>query len=475
MAEPSSSESMKKLSRRTLLVVAIGLIAVIAVSSLVIYEDRVFNPAGSSRFWQRPIENFATGLTADNDKVYVTDLFGTVSAYTTQSGRSVWNTSSDTGYFASGLYLSPDKIYGSGMGASVGCIDKSTGKFQWSFYGQIGTDLWTKKAPDTVVVSSDAVASIDGGVSVHNANTGAFLWQASRPSYTATSFGNLTDLSNWWVGAYPLGGNPFEGNFVYVLTGNYSNPWVSKFNFETGNFAWNSNITLTSSPIAYPEAIPGYSGNAVSVIATYQGQVIIQNINQILSFNATSGYQLWGRDIGVSIYQPTLNDGMLLFGASDGNFYALNLSDGRTAWKTRVDGQNLISTVNNDNITLSTYPIQVQNNQVFWSFGINQQLGTNSGNTHDQSVGTVCSLELTSGKLLWTRQIEDPSGSYGFSPGLVVNKDAVYLTENNALWVFGISNGDLSRTQRFDHYVLAPVVAGDIVFVASDLQLTAYK
>jgi hypothetical protein len=57
----------------------------------------------------------------------------------------------------------------------------------------------------------------------------------------------------------------------------------------------------------------------------------------------------------------------------------------------------------------------------------------------------------------------------------VVNKDAVYLTENNALWVFGISNGDLSRTQRFDHYVLAPVVAGDIVFVASDLQLTAYK
>jgi outer membrane protein assembly factor BamB len=166
---------------------------------------------------------------------------------------------------------------------------------------------------------------------------------------------------------------------------------------------------------------------------------------------------------------------MLLFGASDGNFYALNLSDGRTAWKTRVDGQNLISTVNNDNITLSTYPIQVQNNQVFWSFGINQQLGTNDGNRHDQSVGTVCSLELASGKLLWTRQIEDPSGSYGFSPGLVVNKDAVYLTENNALWVFGISNGALSRTQLFDHYVLAPVVAGDTVFVASDLQLTAYK
>ena len=74
------------------------------------------------------------------------------------------------------------------------------------------------------------------------------------------------------------------------------------------------------------------------------------------------------------------------FGASDGNFYALNLADGSTVWKTQVDGQNLISTVNNDNITLTTYPVQVdaKNNQVYWSFGVTQQLGTNSGDKHDQ-------------------------------------------------------------------------------------------
>ena len=228
MGDHLTSALMKKLKRRTLTVVAIGLIAVIVVSSLIIYENSVLNPAGSSGSWQRPIENFATGLAADNDKVYVTDIFGTVSAYTTQSGSSVWNTSSDTGYFSSGLYLSPDRVYGGGMGASVGCIDKATGRFEWSFYGQIGTDLWTKRAPDDVVVSGGVVASVDGGVSVHNANTGAFLWQASRPEDPAVIFGNLTDLSNWWVGAYPLGGNPFEGNFVYVLSGNYSNPYCEQ-------------------------------------------------------------------------------------------------------------------------------------------------------------------------------------------------------------------------------------------------------
>lgn len=462
------------MKRRNLLIISIGLAAIIVVSSLAIYGNSILNPVSSGGSWRRPIENFATGLAADNDKVYVMDIFGTVSAYTTQSGDSVWNTSSDTGYFSSGLYLSTDRVYGGGMGASVGCIDKATGKFQWSFYGQIGTDLWTKKAPDNIVASGGVVASVDGGVCVHDANTGAFLWQASRTYNPSINFGNLTDLSNWWVGAYPLGGNPFDGNFVYVLSGNYSNPYISKFNSQTAAFVWSSNITLTSFPIAYPEASPGYSGNAVSVITTYQGQVIIQNSDQILSLNASSGDQLWSINIGASIYQPTANNSVLYFGASDGNFYALNLSNGTVMWKTRVDSQNLMSTVNGDNITLTTYPIQVQNNQAYWSFGVTQQLGTSSANKHDQYIGTVCSLDLASGKLAWTRQIEDSGVFYGFLAGLVVNKDAVYLNENNALWVFGASNGNLARNQHYDHYVLTPVEANGEVFVASDLELTAY-
>jgi outer membrane protein assembly factor BamB len=463
------------LHRRTLLIIVIGLVVITVASSLIIYENGLLNPAGSSIAWQRAIDNFATGLVADNDKVYVLDNFGTVSAFTTQSGGSVWNSSSTVGYFASGLYLSSDKVFGGGSGASVGCIDKATGKFQWSFWGEIATDLWDKRAPDNIIADADIIAAIDGGVSVHNATTGLHVWQASRPEFPDVTFGNLTDLSNWWVNAYPLSGNPFEGNFVYVLAGNYSNPYVSKFNFETPNFVWRSNITLTGYPIAYPEAFPGYSGNAVSVIATYQGQVIIQNSNQILSLNATSGDQLWSTNIGASIYQPAANNDLLLFGASDGYFYGLNLSNGLVQWKTSVDSQNLMSTVNNGNITLTVYPVQVQNNRVYWSFGVTRQLGTSSENKHDRYVGVVFSLNLSSGKLLWTRQLDDSGAFFGFSAGLVVNKDTAYLNENNALWVFGASNGNVARNQRFDHYLLAPVLSGNMVFVASDLQLTAYS
>jgi outer membrane protein assembly factor BamB len=463
------------MKRQTILLLTIGLATIIIVSSLLIYTNSTFNPTGSSSSWQRPIENFATGIAADDSKIYVMDINGNVGAYSTQTGASLWNSSADIGYFASGIVQSADKVYGGGQVAAVGCVDKATGKFQWSFWGEIGTDLWSKRAPDAIIVNGGVVASVDGGVSVHDAKTGEFLWQASRPYNISVSFGNLTDLSNWWVAAYPLGGDPFEGNFAYLLSGNYSNPYISKFNFETASFVWSSNITLRSVPFAYPEGIPGYSGNTVSVIAMYQGQVVIQNSNQILSFNDTTGDQLWSINLNASTYHPTASKGTLFFGASDGNFYALNLSDGAIQWKTKVDNQNLIPTINNDNITLTTYPIQIQNSQVYWSFGATHQLGTNSENKHDTYAGTVCSLNLATGSVVWSRQMEDSGQLYSPPVGLVVNKDTLYLTENMRLWVFNALSGALVKNSQFDHYVLPPVTSDDKVIVASDLELTAYK
>jgi hypothetical protein len=254
------------MNRQHKIAVAIVLVAVVVVSALTIYAVTVFNPFGSSGSWQRPLKNFATGLTADNTKVYVGDIFGNVAAFSTQNGVSIWNSSDNIGYFSGGLTQANDRVYGGGAGASVGCLDKATGTFQWNFAGEINTDLWTKRAPDAIIISNRVVASINGGVSVHDFNTGAFLWQASRPyGNPPANFGNLTDLATWWVGAYPLGGDPFEGNFVYVLSGNISYPYISKFNFQTQTFAWNQSITLTS--YIFPEASPGYSGNPVSIRA----------------------------------------------------------------------------------------------------------------------------------------------------------------------------------------------------------------
>jgi outer membrane protein assembly factor BamB len=191
----------------------------------------------------------------------------------------------------------------------------------------------------------------------------------------------------------------------------------------------------------------------------------MQSGNQIIGFNAASGRSLWSEDIGASIYSPTVYHDAIFFGASNGNFYALDLQNGTIIAKTKVDIHNLLSLDSGDNV-LTVFPMQVdpQNQRIYWSFGVNQQ---------NQFKATIVSLNLATYKVEWTREIQDSTISLGSQSSLAVNKGTLFLTENNALWVFGASNGNLDKTQHFDHYVLAPVASSDEVFVASDLQLTA--
>jgi len=453
------------MNKRTLIVIGIVLIAVILVSSLIVLKT--FNsPEGSSVLWQRPIENFATGLAADDGKVFTLDINGNAISYDVKTGSSIWNGSTKTGYWSSGLTTSDGRIYAGGPVASVSCLDETTGQFQWSFNGQIATDAWDKRAPDDVIVTGGRVFAIDGGVSAHNATSGEFLWQASplepSPNF-GEFFGNLTDSKIWWVGAYPLGGFPFENNFVYALGGNLSNEFIYKINTDNGLVLWSSNITLLANPL-FPPLVPGFIRSSLNVLAIYQGQVVIQNGNQILSLNDTSGDSLWSINVDASIYSPTAYSGVLLFGASDGNFYGLDLLSGAISCKTKVDSQNLFTYANDTNTPLVS-PIQVdsQNQQIYWSFGANQQ---------NKYKGTIVSLDLATCKVLWTRQIEDSPVS--LPVGLVFNKDSIFLTETNALWIFNAETGNLAQNQRFDHYVLVPIASDNEVLVASDLKLTAY-
>jgi outer membrane protein assembly factor BamB len=448
------------LKKRTLLVIVLGLIAAIVASSLVINEDSVLNLKGSQMAWQRNILNFATAIATSDGKVFTMDISGNVSCYSSQSGKSIWNGSSVGGYFAAGLTVNEGRVFGGYRYASVGCLDETTGQFLWNRLYNAGVN----QAPDSLIVSEGWLyvvsEGIDAGVSALNASTGQLLWQAT--SYYSI-FGNITDSRNWWISGYPLGGNAFEGPIVYALGGNSSNPNIFKLDTKNGTIIWQTNLVRFN-------GIP-------NVVVNSHNKVIIENGNQFLCLDENSGDQIWRFDVDKSICQPTINQGLLLFGTSGGYFLAVNASNGGLTWITKVDSQNLMFSVNNDNITLTTYPIQVdtESQRLYWSFGVTHQLGTNSENKQDTYTGTVCSLDLGTGNITWTRQLEDSGIFYNTPVGMVLNKDTLFLTENNALWVFSASNGNLARTQHFDHCILAPIVSDDEVFVVSDLQLTAYR
>jgi outer membrane protein assembly factor BamB len=447
------------MSRRSLIIAAILIVVVIVASLAVLYESGFFSPQGSRVLWQRDIENFATGLVAADGKVFTIDIGGSISSYDSGSGGSVWN-GGIGGYWAAGLVVSGGRVYGGSELAAVGCLDEATGQFQWVFYGLLGNDLYFKRAPDNIIVKDGRVYSVtlwDGsGVSAHNATTGEFLWQA-----TPYGFGNITNLSTWQVSGKVLAGDPLEDNTVYALGGNGSSQYIFKLNIDNGDVLWRSDISVLN-------GIP-------SVLASYQGQVIMQNYNETFSLNQTSGEPLWSFNADGLTYQPTVYGSLLLFGASDGNFYALNMDNGKLAWKTHVDTQNLLSLVNSDNY-FTAFPIQVdpKNQRVFWSFAVTEQLGTTSENKHDRYTGAVCSLDLATGDVIWTRQLEDSGAFYDTPVGLVVNNDTVFLTENYALWILSEPTGNVLSTEHFDHYVLPPVASDGKVFVAADLYLRAY-
>jgi outer membrane protein assembly factor BamB len=449
------------MNRRSLSFIAIDLIIIILASSFVIYEldfpkSSVPSGASSGVLWQHPLEDFATALAVDNGKVFTLDrTAGVVSCYDSQSGWSIWNSSLPGGpFYVSGLVVSGGKIYAGAWDDNVVCLDEATGKVQWSFQG-----IWTTfqnhpVPPNSIIVQNNRVFCVNDAISVHDSTTGKFLWQAAS--------GNITDLKTWQVAGYPLGGDPFDGNYVYATGGNYSNMYFFKLNTDNGAVLWRSNITWDGTYLSYGVGIPP------SVVAISQGQIIIEGATpQLFSLNSTSGQELWSLNLGSTIYNPAVYNNLLLFGASDGNFYALNLANGTIAWKTKVDTQNLFSFANSTNpAETSSIQIDSQNKQLFWNFEV--QLNGASGNY----TATLCSLDIATGNIKWT-ETGDNGTFFGATTGFF-NKDSIFLIGNNALYIFNESTGNLVQSLQFSHYILPPIAVGNETFVATDLWLTAY-
>jgi outer membrane protein assembly factor BamB len=450
------------MSRQQKIAVTLVLVAVIAVASWVIYQNWGFNLSDSTiqtGSWQRPIQNFATTLTCADGKVFTTDGQYNVNCYDAKTGRSIWN-GTGLGLLVSRNLAVADGVVCSGMkSGTVGCADEATGQLKWHQYS-------TKSrfgVPDVFINSGVVFGFSESGgfVTAFNASTGELIWEAER--YDGPPYGNITGINSWSVDGFPLVGNTYDGGVAYCLGGGKPDRdgYYFKLDTQGGSVLWKTG----KSPFV---TFPG-------IAAITQSQVVIANGTQLFSLDKDSGKTVWSFNVGASINSPTIYGDILLFGAGNGNLYTLNSSSGDLLWKSKVDSQNLMSSVNNDRNTLSAYPILVEGSRLYWSFGVTHQLGADIIDKHDTFDGTVCCLDIGNGDALWNRIYQDNGTLYNPQVGMVINKDKIYLTDNTSLWTFNAANGDVTDFQNYDHYVLPPVKLGDQVFVAANLQLTAYQ
>ena len=438
----------------TLLLILILLFSTIIIFAAFVVSqgNNVASPANSGSIWNSNLENFVSEIAFNDNKLFAVDKQGIVRCFNALDGKSVWNSSASGNLITSTLTVCQDKVFVGTLDSVVKSIDKYSGETQQKFQAPI-SDIGWKSAPSLTVANGAVLASSGGGTYAYDTDTGEVLWNSTigAPLY--------------WVYDYPQLFLPFKDGFFCV-------PTLSFLDAKNGNIIWD---------------LPGVSRPPVF----FEDRVILWNYEEagnpgsgttLLCVDA-SGLTLWSFDVGYLMYQPTICKDLVLFGAYDGNFYGVNLSNGDMEWKTHVTNQNGRELIESE---LPYYPlapvasqarVDQQGNRVFWSFAFIQSWGG-----IDEYTGVACSLDITNGLVVWTNPIEknmpissDSAGLRFTSLGLALLDNDVFLTAGSDLWILSESTGNVAKTLHFDHYVLPPIVGENMVFVVADLWLFAYS
>jgi outer membrane protein assembly factor BamB len=167
------------------------------------------------------------------------------------------------------------------------------------------------------------------------------------------------------------------------------------------------------------------------------------NGSSVLCLDEFSGLPAWEFDVGNTVFQPTVADGVLLFGASNGNFYALS-EEGTLKWS--YESKHPIS-----NYPDAATP-KATNNQVVIGY----------------EAGYVSALTLSDGELVWRTPVSANVAS------LEVDNNSLYVTSGNTLYSIKMDTGQIQWKQTFNYWTLPPVYSSNKLYVAADLKITVY-
>jgi outer membrane protein assembly factor BamB len=212
--------------------------------------------------------------------------------------------------------------------------------------------------------------------------------------------------------------------------------------------------------------------NFATAVAFDKGKVFVtDNPGNVECLDASSGYVIWTTNAGgwtSNAHLITVSKGIVYVGAGGGVVDTLSETSGKllplsftapvtTSWGQKQAPQQFF----------------VSEGRIF--------ISQNGWGGTDIYKGIICSLDLTSGQVLWKTTISQNvsiSGSGNVVTtelGLKLLNNRVFLTSGSDLITISESSGFVEGTQHFDHYVLAPVAGDKQVFVAGDLGVFSYK
>lgn len=411
-----------KRRQKTLFVLPITLLIFVILCSSIIVSP-IFATDGTNEAWKRDVGRNISGLAVVDGKVFTTTHAADLLCLDQQNGQTLWTHNfgelSEGGFLTTPIVVD-GKVFVGSRSSTLNCLDENNGSILWRFAPAYLTSSFASKSPPFFKVVGGKVFTTGDGLYVLNASGGKLLW-------------GYEDYKSNFVSQ-----QPWAATDDRVFLEGYENTWyLYGLDADNGRILWKHEIFtyLQSSPLVT------------------DGRVIVWNYNEgqtVFGLDETDGSTLWSYDVGATVFQPTAYNGLLLFGASNGDFYALNVSDGAFKWEYQTMTQI---------VPRGSVAPQVASGKVFISY----------------EDGYIRSLNLSNAHSIWAAPISSDVSS------LTLGNDTLYAIAGASTYMSGtklysidLDNGNINWVLNFTYWVLPPIYAYDKLFVAADLKIIAY-
>ncbi|GHF27765.1 outer membrane protein assembly factor BamB [Kordiimonas sediminis] len=264
----------------------------------------------------RDYERIISSPVAADGKVFAVDVEGTVSAFTLETGRSLWSTElaptngdrSDLGYGGGASYANGNVYATSGYGFAV-ALDADTGREMWRYAA--GVPL--RGAP-TIAEGKVFVTTHDNLIVALDEQSGELLWEHVGIAETAGMLGAASP-------AYE------NGALVHAL----SSGELIALRAANGRVLWQDALTSSQrlTPLATLADI-----DAFPVIDS--GKVYaVSHGGRMVAIDMRSGERSWEADIA-GVNTPWIAGNFAFLATIDSQVVSMTLGDGRIRWVTQL-------------------------------------------------------------------------------------------------------------------------------------------
>lgn len=258
----------------------------------------------------------------DNGTIYDGNVDGNMYALSASYGTLKWKFTTGNAILP-GPALANGVIYFGSDDHYVYAVDAASGALKWKF--QTGGNVDSSPVVANGVVF---IGGTDNNLYALDAATGSVKWQYATVS-------GMVEAS------------PVVSNGV-VFIGERQG-YLNAVNIATGNLKWK----FSTDSISLEQSRPSVS-NGVIYFASWYNIIGSNKAGSVYAVNEADGSLKWQvlKNTGFST-GPTIADGNVFISCDDGNFYALNGTNGNVLWKNQIYPNGAMAAINSGTVFIA--------------------------------------------------------------------------------------------------------------------------